>query len=79
MGTLIIVVYVPRDASGSGFGLAVIGNHGIEYQSGTWSGDWQSKSSNFREADNLVRWLEEMVASRKATGQEVFLFTANLV
>ena len=57
----------------------MIGNHGIEYQSGTWSGDWQAKSSNFRETDNLVRRLEEMVASGRAAGQEVFLFTGNLV
>ena len=72
-------VYVPGDASGSGFVSALIGDHGIEYQSGTWSGDWQTESSNFREADNLVRRLEEMVASGRAAGQEVFLFTDNLM
>ena len=79
VGALMAAFYVPGDASGSGFGSAVIGEHGIEYQSGTWSGDWRGESSNFREADNLVRRLEEMVASGTASSQEVFLFTDNLV
>ena len=79
VGALMAAFYVPGDASGSGFGSAVIGDHGIEYQSGTWSGDWRTESSNFREADNLVRRLEAMVASGRAAGQQVFLFTDNLV
>ena len=49
-----LVFYVPGDASGLGFGSAVIDAKGIRYQAETWSGDWRDESSNFREADNLV-------------------------
>ena len=64
-----VVFFVPGDNSGSGFGSAVIGNQGIEYPSGTWADDWRKESSNFREADNLVRQLEEMVFSKRARGE----------
>ena len=41
--------YLPGDASDSGFGSAVIGEDGIEYEAGTWNQDWREESSNFRE------------------------------
>ena len=33
-------LYLPGDASGSGFGSAVIGEDGIEYKAGTWNQDF---------------------------------------
>jgi hypothetical protein len=74
-----LAFYVPGDASGSGFGSALIGGEGIDYQSGTWSGDWATESSNFREADNLVLRLEELVGLGTVKGHEVFMFTDNSV
>jgi hypothetical protein len=71
--------YVPGDASGSGFGLAIIGEDGINYQSGTWAGDWAAESSNFREAENLVLRLEGLVRDGTVQGHEVFMFTDNSV
>ena len=47
--------YLPGNASGSGFGSAVIGKEGIEYEAEIWDHAWQEDSSNFREADKLVR------------------------
>ena len=34
-------LYLPGDASSSGFGSAVIGEDGIEYEAGTWNQDWR--------------------------------------
>ena len=49
-----VAFYMPGDASGSGFGSALIRDKSLVYEAGTWSGDWRAESSNFREADNLV-------------------------
>ena len=51
-----------------GFGSMVIGSKGVLYESGTWEGDWKAKSSNFREADSLVRRIESLVKSREVQG-----------
>ena len=74
-----LAFYVPGDASGSGFGSAVIDARGIRYQAGTWSGDWRAESSNFREADNLVLRLEQLGREGLVQGHEIFLFTDNFV
>ncbi|EJK48621.1 hypothetical protein THAOC_32566, partial [Thalassiosira oceanica] len=58
---VIVGLYLPGDASGSGFGSALIWQDGIEYESGTWKCQWTDKSSNLREADNLVRKIEDLV------------------
>ena len=50
--------YIPGDASGAGFGSALIDDKQVFYEAGTCPGDWRDESSNFREADNLVRKLE---------------------
>ena len=70
-------LYLPGDASGSGFGSAVIGTKGIMYESRTWKEDWTNESSNLREAGNLVIKIEALVKEGKIQGQEVFLFTDN--
>ena len=68
--------YMPGDASGSGFGSAIIKDKVILYQAGTWTSDWRVESSNYREADNLVLRLEVMVeqqcirATRDARGRQ---------
>ncbi|KAL7527171.1 hypothetical protein ACHAXR_001836 [Thalassiosira sp. AJA248-18] len=76
----VFAFYVPGDASGSGFGSAVIDdNQGIFFESGTWAEPWTQQSSNFREADNLVTKMESLVATESMEGREVFVFTDNSV
>ena len=67
--------YMPGDASRSGFESAIINDTGIQYQAGTWTGDWRAESSNYREADNLVLRLEAMVEEGNGAGHELFMFT----
>ena len=74
-----VAFYMPGDASGSGFGSALIGPQEVAYEAGTWSGDWRAESSNFREADNLVTRVEALAAEGALVDQELFLFTDNLV
>ena len=72
--------YCPGDASGSGFGTAlVMKGRGILYESGMWTQEYAEESSNFREAENLVIRLEKVVREGEMRGREVFLFTDNLV
>ena len=72
--------YCPGDASGSGFGTAlVMKERGILYESGMWTKEYAEESSNFREAENLVIRLEKEVREGDMQGREVFLFTDNLV
>ena len=71
----LVALYLPGDASGSGFGSVVINKEGIIYQSGTWAQDWREESSNFRESDNLVMRIETLVKNGTATNHEVFVFT----
>jgi hypothetical protein len=65
------VLYLSGDASGAGFGSAIIGpDQSIMYQSGTWKPEFGNESSNFREAENLVRRIEDMVV--EGTGSRAF-------
>ena len=59
---------IAGDPSVLGFGSAVIGSKEMLYESGTWGGDWKAKSSNFREADNLVTRIESLVGFREVQG-----------
>ena len=70
---------MPSDASGAGFGSALIGDNGLHYEAGTWSGNWGANSSNFRDADNLVTRVETLSADGALAGHELFMFTGNLV
>ena len=49
------------------------------YESGALEGRWQAKSSNYREADNLVRKIKTLVTKDTIRNHEVFLFTDNMV
>ena len=74
-----LAFYMPGNASGSGFGSALIGDDGLQYKAGTWSGDWRAESSNCREADNLVTRVEAISLDGVLVGHELFMFTDNLV
>ena len=76
---MMLAFYMPGDASGAGFGSFLIGDDGLLYEAGTWSGDWRAESSNFMEADNLVTHMEVLVLDGAIVGHELFMFTDNLV
>ena len=69
---IILAFYMPGDASGAWFGSAFIGDDGLLYEAGTWSGDWRAESSNFREADNLVTRVEALILDGAIVGHELF-------
>ena len=69
--------YLMGDASGKGFGSALWDSEGIFYESGHYGERHQRESSNFREADNLVRRIERMEVEGKLREREVFIFTDN--
>ena len=75
----ILAFYMTGNASGAGFGSALIGDDGPLYKAGTWSGDWHAESSNFRETDNLVTRVVLIVLDGVIMGHELFMFTDNLV
>lgn len=75
--TIYLVRYGFGDASKSGFGSTIETAKGISYRYGTWGIDCESKSSNFRELENLAQALEEEAAKGNVDGAEVFLFTDN--
>lgn len=72
-----IVGYLPGDASGAGFGAALIQSRKIIYFSGPWASDWQQQSSNYREASNLVIRIREFIREGRIRNQELFIFTDN--
>jgi len=69
--------FVVGDASSKGKGNAVFGQYGVDYELGAWNLEWQEKSSNCREAENLTDQLERLVASGLLHDHEVFLITDN--
>ncbi|EJK51196.1 hypothetical protein THAOC_29653, partial [Thalassiosira oceanica] len=68
---VLVALYLPGDASGKGFGSALIWREGVEYEAGVWRCEWHERSSNFREADNLVRRIEVLVRGG-LRGAEIF-------
>ncbi len=50
----------------------------MDYESGAWNLEWQEKSSNCREAENLSDCMERLVANGSLLNHEVFLITDNL-
>lgn len=75
-----VALYLPGDASGTGFGSAIISEEeGLLYEAGMWATSYAEESSNFREASNLVKKLVELVGGEKLKGREVFLITDNEV
>ncbi|EJK52624.1 hypothetical protein THAOC_28082 [Thalassiosira oceanica] len=75
---VLVALYLPGDASGQGFGSALIRREGVEYEAGVWRCEWRELSSNFREADNLVRRIEVLVRGG-LRGAEIFVYTDNFV
>jgi hypothetical protein len=74
--------YLVGDASGSGFGdcLWVQGETGLDIAYGSWDPGVGNKSSNFREAYNLVLRLETLLAEAAVKrGTELWVFTDNAV
>jgi hypothetical protein len=75
-------LYLTGDASGTGFGSAIISEaeeKGVLYQAGMWETSYAQESSNFREASNLVKRLTELVEGGEVSGREIFLLTDNEV
>mmetsp|Transcript_7983 Transcript_7983/g.19280 ORF Transcript_7983/g.19280 Transcript_7983/m.19280 type:complete len:1317 (-) Transcript_7983:1541-5491(-) len=71
------VIYCFGDASGSGFGFTME-QHGIlHYHYGQWSTIADGKSSNWREARNLLEGLKLSARDHSLQGLEVFIFTDN--
>ena len=66
------------DASGRGFGATIqIGNE-IHYEYGQWSSEVsETRSSNWRELNNLVEAMEGAAKENNLAGSEIFLFTDN--
>jgi hypothetical protein len=75
-------VYMVGDASGSGFGVSVWQQDADDMSArfGAWEQGTTEKSSNFREAYNLVLRIERMVETGEfREGTELFVFTDNAV
>jgi hypothetical protein len=72
------VYYGFGDASGCGFGANIqIGNK-IIYEYGQWSSKvTETKLSNWRELNNLVKTLERIVVEHNLAGSEIFIFTGS--
>jgi hypothetical protein len=71
------ILYGFVDASGKGFGSTVLGKGGIRYHIGTWDGDTEESSSNFRQFKNVVCSLEAEAEAGNLDGAIVFLCTDN--
>ena len=75
----VVVGYLMGDASGNGFGSGLWDENGLEYETGRWKGKWRNQSSNFREACNITRKIEEYAKEGKLNDRELYVFTDNEV
>ena len=64
-------------ASGSGKGVAVVEQYGVEYEAGPWKMQWRKESSNVREAENLTDRIERLGNDTALADHEVFVMTDN--
>jgi hypothetical protein len=72
------VYYGFGDASDPGFGASFQFADDIYYEYGQWCTEvTECKSSNWRELNNLVKALENIIARYKLAGCEIFMFTDN--
>ena len=74
------VIYGFGDASGSGFGSSFVkagDENKIYFRFGRWGSDLDDSSSNFRELNNLVESLEELIEVQDLKGVEIFIFMDN--
>lgn len=73
------VAYLLGDASGGGFGSALLVKEKVDVESGEWREMYRGRTSNWREADNLVTRTERGVKEGSLMGVEMFLVTDNEV
>ena len=74
------VIYGFGDASGAGFGASFVkagDEDKIYFRYGRWGSDLDASSSNFRELNNLVESLEDIVKEQNLGGVEIYVFTDN--
>jgi hypothetical protein len=70
--------YGLRDASGSGFDATIQINGQIHYGYGQWCAEvTEKKPSNWRELNNLVEAVVQMVVEHGLGGSEIFIYTDN--
>jgi hypothetical protein len=74
---LLMVVYAFTDASGLGFGDTFLFDNDIEYTIGTWGGEEESQSSNYKELRNTVDAIERHGVDGKLSDSMVFFCTDN--
>jgi hypothetical protein len=67
------------DASGKGFGNALVINGTIYSEYGTWNAKLESKHSNYKELRNLVNSVLSAYEGGRLKNAELFLFTDNFV
>jgi len=71
------VVYCFGDASSSGFGITLEINGEVYYEYGQWNEVADNRSSNWREAKNLLEGLRRAISDHELNGLEIFIFTDN--
>ena len=64
-------MFLIGNASGRAKGAAVVYQHGLDYESGTWSEEWRGKSSNVCEAENLTDRLERLAVESVGLATQV--------
>ena len=72
-----VKAFVIGDASGTGKGVAVVEQYGVDYEAGPWKVQWRKESSNVREAENLTDRIERLSEGGTIFEHEVFVLTDN--
>jgi hypothetical protein len=72
-----VTAFVIGDASGTGKGVAVVEQYGVDYEAGPWKVQWRKESSNVREAENLTDRIERLSEGGTLFEHEVFVLTDN--
>ena len=73
----VMAFFVIGDASGTGKGVAVVEQYGVDYEAGPWKMQWRKESSNVREAENLTDRVERLSEGSSLFEHEVFVLTDN--
>ena len=73
----VIAFFVIGDASGSGKGVAVVEQYGVEYKAGPWKMQWRKESSNVMEAENLTDRIKRLGLDAMLADHEDFVMTDN--
>ena len=68
-------VYCFGDASAAAFGRTLVVDGKLYYQFGQWTDEKKGRSSNWREARNLLLGLKKAAEDHAVTGLEVLIFT----